>query len=187
MDAATPTYPTAQTSNNEGKMAKLSSPWSDGIRFHFGVATILHCIASNNAAIANARRFQHGMGFVSQHHHLHRPDRLMGMKATRHQRIIFKNSQNDDNESTDSTESQDRTAENNMFITEDPDGVPLFDTNDRATLFGLDPKAELDSMDNGLAFTGPIIFFFSMYFTLSLFFPTDEIPPIFEDIARNSV
>ena len=58
---------------------------------------------------------------------------------------------------------------------EDPDGIPLFDTYERATLFGLEPKAELDPLDNGLQFTGPIILFLSIYVTLALFFG-DEVP-----------
>ena len=56
----------------------------------------------------------------------------------------------------------------------DPDGVPLFDTNDRATLFGLEPNAEFDPIDNpGLQFTGPLIMFLSIYVTLSLIFAGD--------------
>ena len=65
---------------------------------------------------------------------------------------------------------------------EDPDGTPLFDTNNkRPTLFGLepnyidsdDPSSEytgIDPLDNGLQFTGPIIMMLSIYITLSLFF-----------------
>ena len=63
---------------------------------------------------------------------------------------------------------------------EDPDGTPLFDTNNkRPTLFGLepnyindDPSSEytgIDPLDNGLQFTGPIIMMLSIYVTLSLF------------------
>ena len=59
----------------------------------------------------------------------------------------------------------------------DPDGTPLFDTYERATLFGLEPKAELDPLDNGLQFTGPIILFLSVYVTLALFLG-DEVPPL---------
>ena len=65
---------------------------------------------------------------------------------------------------------------------EDPDGTPLFDTNNkRPTLFGLEPNyidnddpsseyAGIDPLDNGLQFTGPIIMMLSIYVTLSLFF-----------------
>ncbi|KAL9187185.1 hypothetical protein ACHAXT_010905 [Thalassiosira profunda] len=59
----------------------------------------------------------------------------------------------------------------------DPDGTPLFDTYERATLFGLEPKAEVDPLDNGLQFTGPIILLASIYVTLALFF-ADEVPPL---------
>jgi len=64
----------------------------------------------------------------------------------------------------------------------DPDGTPLFDTNNkRPTLFGLEPNyvdnddpsseyAGIDPLDNGLQYTGPIIMMLSIYVTLSLFF-----------------
>ena len=67
----------------------------------------------------------------------------------------------------------------NRFV-DDPDGIPLFDTNERqATLFGLEPNSDLDNpLDNGLQFTGPVILFLSVYATLSLFFAdTDMAPP----------
>lgn len=63
---------------------------------------------------------------------------------------------------------------------DDPDGVPLFDTNEMrggATLFGLEPNSDLDPLDNGLQFTGPIVMLFSIYVTLSLFF-ADDMPPL---------
>jgi hypothetical protein len=67
--------------------------------------------------------------------------------------------------------------------TSDPDGVPLFDTNDRATLFGLEPNVELDPLDNpGLQFTGPLIMFLSIYVTLSLFFAGDGDLVLFDNI-----
>ncbi|KAL7470999.1 hypothetical protein ACHAXS_011306 [Conticribra weissflogii] len=73
-----------------------------------------------------------------------------------------------------------------FFAEDDPDGVPLFDQ--RATFFGLEPKAELDPLDNGLTFTGPIILFFSIYLTLSLFFAGEsEVPAIFEDLTGNQI
>ena len=52
------------------------------------------------------------------------------------------------------------------------EGVPIFDSNDRATFFGLEPNAgDLpDPLDNGLQFTGPIVMIISVYVTLSLFF-----------------
>jgi hypothetical protein len=60
---------------------------------------------------------------------------------------------------------------NNNEINEDPDGVPLFDTNDRTTtLFGLEPNSDVDPLDNGLQFTGPLIMFASIYVCLSLVF-----------------
>lgn len=61
---------------------------------------------------------------------------------------------------------------------DDPDGVPLFDTNEsRATLFGLEPRENVDPLDSGLQFTGPVILFLSVYVTLSLFFG-DDMPPL---------
>ncbi len=56
---------------------------------------------------------------------------------------------------------------------DDVEGVAMFDSNDRATLFGLEPKAggDLpDPLDNGLQFTGPVVMLISVYVTLSLFF-----------------
>ena len=56
-------------------------------------------------------------------------------------------------------------------ITEDPDGVPIFDTNDRpATFLGLEPVAASDESDPPLQVTGPIVMILSIYVTLSLFF-----------------
>jgi hypothetical protein len=55
---------------------------------------------------------------------------------------------------------------------DDVGGVPIFDSNERATLFGLEPKAGgvPDPLDNGLQFTGPIVMIISVFVTLSLFF-----------------
>ncbi|KAL7494039.1 hypothetical protein ACHAWT_002954 [Skeletonema menzelii] len=79
---------------------------------------------------------------------------------------IFNSSDNNNDPAEDS--------ENSRPEANDPDGVPLFDTNDRATLFGLEPNAEMDPLDNpGLQFTGPLIMFLSIYITLSLFFAGD--------------
>ncbi|KAL7519570.1 hypothetical protein ACHAWX_004330 [Stephanocyclus meneghinianus] len=64
--------------------------------------------------------------------------------------------------------------DNNDIPLIDPNATPLFD--ERATLFGLEPKAELDSLDNGLQFTGPIILLGSIYFMASLWFPEDVAP-----------
>jgi len=76
---------------------------------------------------------------------------------------IMKESNNDNNEL-------------NNFSTElDPDATPLFE--EPVTLFGLEPKTELDPLDNGLTFTGPIILLASIYFTISLWF-VDDIPPL---------
>ena len=76
---------------------------------------------------------------------------------------IMKESNNDNNEL-------------NNFSTElDQDATPLFE--EPVTLFGLEPKTELDPLDNGLTFTGPIILLASIYFTISLWF-VDDIPPL---------
>ena len=82
-----------------------------------------------------------------------------------HQSIFLKNSSDDynDEETIDTLSLNDRD--------EDPDGVPLFDTNDRTTtLFGLEPNSDVDPLDNGLQFTGPLIMFASIYVCLSLVF-----------------
>ena len=87
----------------------------------------------------------------------------------------------DNNKSSDSLsdDSEDIIRPGN----EDPDGVPLFDTNDRATLFGLEPNPESDPLDNpGLQFTGPLILFLSIYVTLSLFFPGDGELVLFDNL-----
>ena len=82
--------------------------------------------------------------------------------------------------------SKDTDSENNIVNpeTEDPDGVPLFDTNEqRATLFGLEPNAARDPLDNpGLQFTGPLILFLSIYVTLSLFFSGDGDLVLFDNL-----
>ena len=88
---------------------------------------------------------------------------------------IFNSSDNNNEPAEDS--------ENSRLETDDPDGVPLFDTNDRATLFGLEPNADVDPLDNpGLQFTGPLIMFFSIYVTLSLFFAGDGELVLFDNI-----
>ena len=63
-----------------------------------------------------------------------------------------------------------------LNFNDDPDGVPLFDTNEQATLFGSEPRADVDPLDNGLQFTGPIILLLSIYVTLFLFFAEDMHP-----------
>ena len=85
--------------------------------------------------------------------------------------------------SSDNNSEPAEDSENSRLETDDPDGVPLFDTNDRATLFGLEPNAEVDPLDNpGLQFTGPLIMFFSIYVTLSLFFAGDGELVLFDNI-----
>ena len=92
-----------------------------------------------------------------------------------HTKTIFNSSDNNNEPAEDS--------ENSRLETDDPDGVPLFDTNDRATLFGLEPNADVDPLDNpGLQFTGPLIMFFSIYVTLSLFFAGDGELNLFDNI-----
>ena len=82
-----------------------------------------------------------------------------------YQSIILKKSSDDYNDE----ETIDTLSPNNN--NEDPDGVPLFDTNDRTTtLFGLEPNSDVDPLDNGLQFTGPLIMFASIYVCLSLVF-----------------
>lgn len=72
--------------------------------------------------------------------------------------------------------SDDEENANSVQVELDSDATPLFET-ERATLFGLEPKAELDPLDNGLTFTGPIILLASIYLTISLWF-VDDVPPL---------
>jgi len=57
-----------------------------------------------------------------------------------------------------------------------PDATPIFEEKP-ATLFGLEPKAELDPLDSGLTFTGPVILLVSIYITISLWF-LDDVDPL---------
>ncbi|EJK49037.1 hypothetical protein THAOC_32127 [Thalassiosira oceanica] len=71
------------------------------------------------------------------------------------------------NGNTDDSEQQNRDP----IDKGDPDGVPIFDTNDRpATFLGLEPVAATDESDPPLQVTGPIVMILSIYVTLSLFF-----------------
>ena len=72
--------------------------------------------------------------------------------------------------------SNDEEDSDGLKVELDPDATPLFE-GERATLFGLEPKAELDPLDNGLTFTGPIILLASIYLTISLWF-VDDVPPL---------
>jgi len=94
----------------------------------------------------------------------------------KHTKSTILNSSDDNNDVAED-------SENIRLEINDPDDVPLFDTNDRATLFGLEPNAELDPLDNpGLQFTGPLIMFLSIYVTLSLFFAGDGDLVLFDNI-----
>lgn len=99
------------------------------------------------------------------------------MKHTSYPTIFF----NSDNNDLDSAAED---SDNIRSETSDPEGIPIFDTNDRATLFGLEPNAEMDPLDNnpGLQFTGPLIMFFSIYITLSLFTAGDGDIVLFDNI-----
>ena len=114
-----------------------------------------------------------GTAIVSQHQQHRHSNHLISLNNN--------NSPSDDTGSNDIIEEDTATTSPLSAFNDDPDGIPLFDTNERpATLFGLEPNAELDySMDNGLQFTGPVILFFSMYITLSLFGVFgDALPPL---------
>ena len=119
------------------------------------------------AAYANA--------FVNHRHSRHIiPSTPIQHSRSRYPTTIFNSSDNDDSA---------EDSENDRLGTSDPAGVPLFDTNDRATLFGLEPNADVDPLDNpGLQFTGPIIMFLSLYVTLSLFFAGDGELVLFDNI-----
>ncbi len=111
--------------------------------------------------------------FVNHRHSSHIPSTFTKHSRSRYQTTIFNSSDYDDS----------KDSENNGPDTNDPDGIPLFDTNDRATLFGLEPNAEMDPLDNpGLQFTGPLILFMSIYVTLSLFFAGDGELVLFDNI-----
>ena len=111
--------------------------------------------------------------FVNHRHSNHIP--IVKHVRSIHPTTIFNSSDNNNDPTEDS--------ENGRPETNDPDGVPLFDTNERATLFGLEPNAEMDPLDNpGLQFTGPLIMFLSIYVTLSLFFAGDGELVLFDNI-----
>ena len=76
-------------------------------------------------------------------------------------------------QASDTEDTEDKLKDTTQALDNDDElGTPLFDTNDSATLFGLEPNnAEgIDPLDNGLQFTGPIIMFASIYVCLSLVF-----------------
>lgn len=158
-------------------MTRLSRPTSNH-DFHFLLTIVVsYFCCANEIPSVNAWKHQHGMGFV--HHGL-------GMKTTEARKCNMKHLTNSENDDDDKFNEPYQPPQGPTFfrLEEDPDGVPIFDQ--RATFFGLEPKAELDPLDNGLAFTGPIILFFSVYLTLSLFFAGEsEVPAIFEDLAGN--
>mmetsp|Transcript_13070 Transcript_13070/g.24526 ORF Transcript_13070/g.24526 Transcript_13070/m.24526 type:complete len:164 (-) Transcript_13070:1828-2319(-) len=161
------------------KMERLFHPTSNH-QFHFllTVVVIYFCCVSEIPSV-NAWKHQHGMGFV--HHGFD----TRTMKTRKRKMKHLTNSENDDD---DKFKEPYQPPQGPTFfgLEEDPDGVPLFDQ--RVTFLGLEPKAELDLLDNGLAFTGPIILFFSVYLTLSLFFAGEsEVPAIFEDLAGNQI
>ena len=68
-------------------------------------------------------------------------------------------------------------VESLLNFNDNPDGIPLFDTNEKATLFGLEPRADVDQLDNRLQFTGPNILLFSIYVILFLFFVEEASSP----------
>jgi hypothetical protein len=78
---------------------------------------------------------------------------------------ILRSSSNDNNDNPSKTEVNTKL---------DEDATPIFEDN-QVTFFGLEPKAELDPLDNGLVFTGPIILLVSIYLTVSLWF-VDDVP-----------
>mmetsp|Transcript_13879 Transcript_13879/g.19726 ORF Transcript_13879/g.19726 Transcript_13879/m.19726 type:complete len:140 (+) Transcript_13879:20-439(+) len=127
-------------------------------------AVIGCCITAYACAFVNHRHS------ISSHiHNTH-----IEHTRSRYPTTIFNSSDNNDSA---------EDSESNRSDTSDPDGVPLFDTNDRATLFGLEPNAEMDPLDNpGLQFTGPLILFLSIYVTLSLFFAGDGELVLFDNI-----
>ena len=110
---------------------------------------------------------------------------------THQSRVLCNNSPNNDDEEEEDNDDTINTPSSLLLDQilkletspeEDPDGTPLFDTNNkRPTLFGLEPNyidnddpsseyAGIDPLDNGLQFTGPIIMMLSIYVTLSLFY-----------------
>ncbi len=160
-------------------MARLSHPSSNHqLRFLSIVSVIYFCCGNENPSV-NAWKYPHGMGlFVHQG---------LGVRIVQSCKRKMKQFNNSGSENDDEFNDSDQPPQAPIFFAEDdPDGVPLFDQ--RATFFGLEPKAELDPLDNGLTFTGPIILFFSIYLTLSLFFAGEsEVPAIFEDLTGNQI
>eukprot|EP00585_Thalassiosira_rotula_P010716 CAMPEP_0196132990 /NCGR_PEP_ID=MMETSP0910-20130528/2396_1 /TAXON_ID=49265 /ORGANISM="Thalassiosira rotula, Strain GSO102" /LENGTH=185 /DNA_ID=CAMNT_0041392661 /DNA_START=95 /DNA_END=652 /DNA_ORIENTATION=+ len=176
--------------------------------FHaFAIILLSACFLACNSdgrgvahAFGNVYPKRRTISFISQCHHaintnnschLASTSRRSLDKGRRHQQqlrrddqksTIMRYSSDDDNDIGGPTNAADDiTTEgivNSSRYDDDPDGVPLFDTNERgATLFGLEPNADVDPLDNGLQFTGPVILFFSVYVTLSLFLP-DDMPPL---------
>lgn len=90
--------------------------------------------------------------------------------VSRVQPTIFQASSNENNHEDD------KEYCNDLEFELDPDATPIFDEKP-ATLFGLEPKAELDPLDSGLTFTGPVILLVSIYITISLWF-VDDVDPL---------
>ena len=61
------------------------------------------------------------------------------------------------------TMSRDRDDEKDNSVTEDSETDDIQDGFTRPTFFGLEPKQELDSLDNGLPTLGPILLVLQLY------------------------
>ena len=83
--------------------------------------------------------------------------------------ILFQASSND-------YDGDDDEYSNDIEFELSPDATPIFEEKP-ATLFGLEPKAELDPLDSGLTFTGPVILLVSIYITISLWV-LDDVDPL---------
>ena len=129
-------------------------------------STVIFVIIS----IRGSDGWQYPATFTNNNHRLNsiRSDNAKTKYCNHHRMRILQASDAEDTEK----QSLEDTIQTQSLDDDDDLGVPLFDTNDRATLFGLEPNNAdgLDPLDNGLQFTGPIIMFASIYICLSLVF-----------------
>jgi hypothetical protein len=104
--------------------------------------------------------FQHCVTQASRSRtHLHRNN---------HASSILHASDDNDNQNNPS---ESKEFQSKYIIQLDPTSEePLFDPTERATLFSLEPKGEVDPLDNGLVVTGPIIMLGSLYVMWAMIF-----------------
>jgi hypothetical protein len=143
--------------NLKGKTSILPSPKSISLTMkgETPLAVIIILLHLNTAY-----GFQHCVTQASRSRtHLHRNN---------HARSILHASDDNDNQNNPS---ESKEFQSKYIIQLDPTSEePLFDPTERATLFGLEPKGEVDPLDNGLVVTGPIIMLGSLYVMWAMIF-----------------